>query len=442
MKHAFLSLIALMAIQAVFSQTLMSLEQAIAYAVEQSEDVRLSKLNADDAAAQIIEQRAFGVPQLSAEAGYMYNIALPVTILPEAFGVDPNTGQPDPNFDRRVRFGVKNNLMGTLTLRTMLFDGSYFVGLEAARKYREYTLREVDATKRQKTYQVIQAFMPVLLVNEQLRNLDDNIKNLTTVRNETLRTYEEGFAELLDVERLDLSIAMLQADRVNLENTRSMLINQLKTVMGFPVTRELDISGTLDEKWAGLASLKVDAPVQYTAWPEYDVAQRGMELANLNVRLNKNRYLPSLDAFANLQQMYLGDSWSDGTWATASVAGIGMKIPIFDGLLTRAKVQRAKLTHEMNRTRVRQLEQTIDLSVANARKQHANALATLAQQETNLSLAEKIYQTTRIKYKEGLGSSMEVNIAEQSLFSVQRQHIQAKFDVVMALYQLRQALGQ
>lgn len=418
-----------------------TLEQAIRYAQEHNQEIKLSELQVRDAKAQIMERRSFGIPQLNADAGYTRYFELPVTILPEEFGINPVTGQPDPNFDREVRFGVTNNLMANLAFRTMLFDPSYFVGLQAARAYKDYTAEDLIHMQREIRYRVVEAFLPVLLLNEYLENLDDNIRNLQRLRAETAALYEEGFAELLDVERLELSLFTLQTERDNMVAQQEIAVNGLKMTIGYPMQKPLDIQGALAAEMRDAGTLNLDGGVDYSSWPSYRVARQGLELANLNVRLNKYGYLPSLDAFANYQYMYFGDNFSDGVWANASFAGLGIKVPIFDGMLTQARVQRAIVTRENSEVQIEMLRQQIDLSIQNARKTYRQALEKLTNQERNLALAQKIYDTTMTKYREGIGSSLEINQAEQALFNAQRQHIQARYDVVIATYQLQKATG-
>lgn len=424
------------------AQTNMTLDQAIAYAQNQNQQIKLAQLNIKDADAQIKERRAFGIPQLSADVGYNRFLELPITIIPEEFGLDPTTGQVNPNFNREVRFGVKNNLTGTLTLRSMLFDPSYFVGLRAARAYREYTAQELVSRQREVRFQVIDAFLPVLLVNANVNNLDQNIKNLEKLYSDTKSMFDEGFVELLDVERLELSVLTLKTERENVLSQRKNILNGLKMVMGYPMDKDLDVTGSLDDMLREAAAQDLNGKIDYTRWPDYLVALQGLNLAQLNVKLNKSAYLPSLDAFANYQRMYMGDDFSSGVWANSSVAGLGLKIPIFDGFLTQGRIQRSIITRKNTEIQIQMLEQQIELSTRNARNQYQTAMERLKDQERNLALAEKIYNTTKIKYTEGIGSSLEINQSEQALFTAQRQHVQARYELISALFQLEKALGK
>ena len=59
-----------------------------------------------------------------------------------------------------------------------------------------------------------------------------------------------------------------------------------------------------------------------------------------------------------------------------------------------------------------------------------------------MELAEKIYETTQLKYREGVGSSVEINQAEQSLFDSQSNYIRSRYDLLVSKMDLDRALGK
>ena len=69
---------------------------------------------------------------------------------------------------------------------------------------------------------------------------------------------------------------------------------------------------------------------------------------------------------------------------------------------------------------IRMLERVIWMEVGNARIAYKSASIKVAEQERNLNLAQRIYDTTQIKYREGVGSSLEITQAEQALFQSQQ----------------------
>lgn len=424
----------------------MTLDKAVEYALTNSNEIKIAHLNIEDAEQRILETRATGLPQINAAANLNNFFKVPVSVLPEAFVASSRDaeGNLPEGFSRQVSFVLKNQFDAALNFKTMIFDGSFFTGLKAASLYRTLVQDELSAKQQSLKNRVITAYLPVILLTENLKILDKNIANVEKLRNETSALYKEGFVEQLDVDRLELSVANLIVEKQNLERQMATTMNNLKQIMNFPVEQELVIQDNLGRVVPVPAQKDLTGPIDYYNRREYKVAETGIQLNELNETYIKNVYLPSLNFNASYTQAYQGDQLFGGEnsfWAPTGVVGLSLNVPLFDGFGKKAKIQRAKLTTEIAKTQHLELANSIDSEVANARIDYQSALQREQSQKRNMELAERIYETTQIKYKEGVGSSLEISQAEQSLFAAQRNHLQATFDLLIAKLSLDVALG-
>lgn len=416
----------------------MSLEEAISYAMENNIAIKNSQINIADAEEQIIERRAFGLPRLNGTVGYNYFLQIPSSLVPAQF-FDPTA--PEGTFEK-LAFGTRNDLQLGLSASSMVFDGSYFVGLRAARAYRRYVDKEMVAKKQDVRNAVTEAYLPALLLQESRKTIERNISNLQKLLDETKALYREGFVEQLDVDRLELSLANLNTELYTLDRQAELAYNVLKFQMGFPQEETIVASDAIEALLVPATAEEMGEDINFQKRPEYQVLNLGKELNSLNIELNKAGYLPSLGAFANYQQSAQGNNlFKDPVWIPTFVVGFSLNIPIFDGFEKRAKVNRAKLDLVVVENQQKELENAITLEVRNARTGYISAQSRVDAQRKNLLLAEKIYETTQIKYREGVGSSLELVQAEQSLFSSQQNYIQATFDLLLAKTNLNKALG-
>lgn len=421
--------------------TQMTLEEAINYAWNNTTVIKNAGINIADAEQQIVEQRATGLPSVSASANLQRYLEIPVQVLPDQFVQLIEALNPGEEVSPEAAFLLRNNFTAGVNLETMIFDATFFTGLRAARAYRRYVQEEMAVERRKVRNQVTDAYLPLLLIDRSLELLNKNIANLEKLLFETQESYEAGFAEQLDVDRLRLSLANLQNDRTNLEEDRKAALNTLKFVLNYPMDQPLEITENLVDLERMVAGDALTGPVNPQQRPEVSLSEAGIELQELNVEVSKKAFLPSLRATATYQQIYQGDNFSDGFWAPNSVVGINLNVPIFSGLGNKAAVERAQLEKEKVLNQQTDLLRSIRMEVENARIQYLNARRSLDNQKDNLDLAERIYNTTQIKYREGVGSSLEVNQAEQSLYDTQRSYIQALFDLVTARFDLLEALG-
>jgi outer membrane protein TolC len=324
----------------------------------------------------------------------------------------------------------------------LLFDGTYLTALKASRVYREYISQDYQVKKREVKNQVIDAYLPVLLLEENLDILDNNMANLAQLLKETKALYEEGFAEQLDVDRLDLSLANLQVEKENLERQKEAAMNALKFTLNADESLVFNIEENLESIATELSPDLLSESNYVSTRPEVKYVEKGIELADLNIEQYKMGYYPTLRGFLSYTQTRQWNTVDDAFWAPTALAGVTLNVPIFDGWDKKAKIERAKLSKEINLNQQETLIRSIDLEVATARKAYTTAQKSLEAQNRNLDLAQRIYDTTQIKYREGVGSSLEVNQAEQSLYSAQANYIQVLYSLATAKYDLLKAIGQ
>lgn len=416
-----------------------TLEEAINYALEKSSNIKNAQINLADADQQIIERRSFGLPRLNAGVDYQHFIQIPKTLVPAQF-VDPMAMEGE---FAELQFGTKNNLTAKLEATSMIFDGSYFTGLRAAKAYKEYVQKELLQTKQEVRNAVTEAYLPALILEESQKTIKKNIDNVSKLLAETKALYKEGFVEQLDVDRLELSIANLDAQWSTLERQKNLAYNVLKFQMNYPVLEALQTVDDIDALLLPVSDEDLTGNIPYEARPEYSVLRLAGRLNELNVELQKNGYLPSLGAFGSYQHSIQGDQlFNNSNYIPTLVVGLQLNVPIFDGFEKRAKVERAKLDLEILQNQITDFERGMTLEVANARNAYQDAQEKLVNQQKNLALAERIYNTSQIKYKEGVGSSIEIVQAEQSLFQTQQNIIQAKYEMLQAKIQLDKALGK
>jgi outer membrane protein len=430
-----------------------SLEEAVNYAYENNLTVKNAQIKVADADELIVERRSIGLPQLRGSVGYNYYVDIPTQILPDflspaIYGILLQEGlvaEPpifDPGSGVPAQFGTKHNFTAGLNLSVKAFDASYLTGLKAARMYKEYAAQELNTKRQDVKYQVISAYLPALLVDENLRILDKNIANLEKLLSETQALFKEGFVEQLDADRLELSLANLRTERENLARQKEMALNALKFTLGYPMSQPIEVSENLAALSPDAADSDLTGDVNYAGRQEYNLVKMGEQLNELNVQVNKSAYYPTLDLVGVYQQSMFANQLSEGEWFPTTIVGAQLNVPIFDGLAKKARVQRSKLDLEIVRNQRADLERAISLEVQNARTSYLNAKQRLDNQARSLQLAEKIYQTTQTKYREGVGSSIEISQAEQSLYQTQQLHIQTLYDLVQAKIGLDKALGR
>ena len=419
----------------------MTLEQSIEYALANNTNIKNAYLNIADAEQQINERRATGIPQINGSVNYQRYLQVPVQPLPSALVDFIRLLNPNEEVETEGSFFLKNNFNAGLNLETMIFEGSYFVALRAARAYRNFVQQQLLVEKRQVQNSVTNAFLPVLLLKTNLEIIDKNIANLEKLLRETKALYQEGFVEQLDIDRQELSLLNLQTERENLVRQKENAISALKFSMGHPIDSPLEVVGELEDMTMEVEDQQLVSDVNYAHRPETALNDLNIQLNELNLKLNKSYYLPSVRGNGAYTYSFQGNTFKDGFWAPSAYVGLNINIPIFDGFDKKAKIQRVRIDIEEANNQKVEVKRGIELEIKTARTNYINAREKLESQRKNLDLAQRIYDTTQVKYREGVGSSLEVTQAEQSLYTSQSNYLTAMYEVIKAKSDLQLALG-
>ena len=185
--------------------------------------------------------------------------------------------------------------------------------------------------------------------------------------------------------------------------------------------------------------------IDYAGRPEHRLLVKAIELDQADLDRIKQGYKPSVTGFAgygqNLQRNNLFSESETGFLPNGSI-GLRARIPIYDGGLTKSKIQQKKIEIEKRQIELSEFDRAMTLQVISAETQYQNARRSLENAKKSMALNEKIHSKTQIKYKEGVGSSVEVTQAEASLYLAQANYINALYDVASSKTELDIATGQ
>ena len=439
------------------AQRVFSLDEAITYAIENNPQIKSKKLDIQDADAQIKEFRSIGIPKVNGNINYSYYLAVPAQpvadfLSPSIYNVlfDENViprrdlGQPEIF---QFTLFQPHNLIGLIEASTLLFDGTYIYGLKAAKLYRQLAQEQFEVSENDLKANVTKAYMATLIAQENLRVLDKNIQNLESSLREMKAMFDTGFAEGLDVDRLSLSLDNLLVERSNVRQLIDISFNVLKFQMGYPAAQEISLSTQLSDELIEAQAISVSEIVddEVKGRPEYRLLESTDRLYELDIKRLKAGYLPSVRAFANVQQALYRQNLFDNSqagWIPSSAVGLAISIPIYDGGEKSAKIQRAKISAEKNQLAKTNFEQAATLELRNAMLKLKTSSNTLVLRERGQRLSQDIFNKTKVKFEEGVGSSVEMTQAEQNLYSAQAAYINALYDFVLAKVELEQSLGK
>jgi outer membrane protein TolC len=434
-------LIGLLVSPKVFSQQQFTLKQAVDYAVNQHMTVKNGEIAVENSLAKIKEIKAMGLPQVTGSVAYQNNILIQQMIVP-AKTFNPAAGE---NEVANVKFGVPQAGNLGVQVQQLVFDGSYLLGLKAADVYKELSQKNLNLTKVGIAENVTKAYYGVLVNIEKAKILDLNITRLDSLFKETKALNAKGFVEKLDVQRLEVNVNNLKIEKDKIAKLIGLSKELLLFQMSMPITENIELGTKLQEINLEGLSLLAANDVSYTNRAEYSILQTSKRLAELNLKNVEVKKYPSVFLQGNLGANNGRQNFGDlitKKWFPSSSISLATSIPIFDGYARKYKAIQAQNEIRTINNSFKMLEQGIDFQVSSANTSLKNSFKTLESYKTNMELATEVLRVTKIKYKQGSGTNLEILNAEASLKEAQTNYLTGLYDALIAKVELDKAAGK
>ncbi|MBN7810978.1 TolC family protein [Algoriphagus sp. H41] len=419
----------------------LTLNESILYAIENNYVTKNARLETLISKATVKETTALGLPQINGSFNLDYNPKIPVVFLPN----EPPFGDPSiPSDVIPARFGVSYSSGLGVTVSQMIFDGSFFIGLRAAKTLTQLTDFDLVKAENDVVENVKKAYFGVLVNQERIRLAESNLARVDSLLKETRALNEAGFAEKIDVSRIQVqrnnTYSQVERSRTAWEISKELL----KIQMGMPLDVDILITETLQdlnprEDLIQLLAAEGEHRV------ELDQLNTQIELQHYDLKYNTSQYMPTIDFNGNMRRSGAGNElnsvFDKVNWFGSSLVGVTMNIPIFDGLSKSARIQKNRYTISQLENQRFYLNDSFKNEIFSARASLKNDLNILDVQLENLELAQEVYDIAKIKYQEGVGSNLEVVDADGALTEAEINYLAALYDGLISKVNLEKALG-
>lgn len=426
-----LLLISFMSFLVLHGQKSMSLSDCMDYALANHAEIRIAEYNMKDAEWQIKENRSVAFPQIG--LGLHANRFIQQPALPtEALGF----GEPG----QKITFALKNDIGGTISFNQLLFDNKYIATIKAAKMYKDYAVIQFQGVVEKLRNRVTDAYIPALVVAEGVRILDKNIESQKKLVFETKANYQAGFVEQLDVDRLEYALTTFETDRESLIRQRDKLIDVLKFTINMPNAEEITLLDDVDRLLAIYGDINIEEQLDYMNRPDYVASLKATELNAIQTDAFRKDWWPVMSFFGSYDPTYQGNE--NLYWIPSAIIGVQLSMPIYDGGYYKAKEERSVIQSLKVAEQRKLLAMSYDLQIETARKDYFSTKQKMEDREKSLDLAQRIFDTSETKFRQGVGSSFEVTQAQAGLYRSQADLVNARFDYLKSLVAFKQALGK
>jgi len=446
------------------AQQAMDLNQCLEYALSNAVAVQNARLDEKNAVAKVRETLGLGLPQVNGNVSVNHNLQLRRFFTAYSENSFFFGGQTIPGLktgdiiSAQNFFQLKSGADAGLNISQLIFNGSYFVGLQASQALKDLSTRTTEQRITEVIEQVSKGYYLVIVNRERIKLFDKNVSRLETLLRNTSALQQQGFAESIDVDRLRVALNNLRTEREKVSALLALSTELLKFQMNWPMDQPLELVGEISSLDPSVDLNQFASEWDYENRPEMRVLNVNRRLQELNIRNNYAQAIPTMVAVGNLgystqspnvsglftTNTNLKDNGSIGPdgWYPYSFIGVSMNVPIFSGLQRTYRIQQEKNNLLKIENGIRQARAGMDLEVRQSLTAYRNAVKSMESQRENMALAENIARVASVKYEQGVGSNLEVIDAETGLKESQVNYYNALYDAMVARISLEKAYGK
>ena len=400
-----------------------SLDEAISFALLNNRASVNAKKDLAIAQKEKWETISRGLPQINSYFDFNNRLKDPISLIPAEF-----FGGEKGEF-AEVSFGTKQSVSGELILNQLLFDGSYIVGLQSIKLFLDIADQSKIKTDIEVRRQVANAYGNVLISQERVKILENNYNNIIKTLVETKAIYENGLIESESVDQLTITSSSIKNSleyAIKFENLSERI---LKLLLGI----ELDDKIVLNDDIESIIVKSIDPELVNTDFNveeniDYKIALNAKKGSETLLRLEKVKALPRISAFISGAYNGYNESFKitdpKQNWYGSSQLGLNMSFPVFSSF------QRAKIEIEKSENILNETKKNLNLEVEKTRSDYNYAINNFNSVKQNVILAESIEKKNEIKFKEGIASSFELRQAQNQLYSIQNEYLEATLKLI------------
>ncbi|MFN3969215.1 TolC family protein [Flavobacterium sp.] len=401
-----------------------TLEECVAYALENNISIQQSEL--DLKVSDVLKMEALGrfLPDISGTANYGINTGA---------NINPATNQFENQSFRSASANINTGIL--------LFNGlANWKNLQRAKINKLANTYKLDKMKDDIALSVANSYLQILFNKEQVKVLVNQNKITKENIKRTKELIDAGTVPAGDIYELQATDASQEQQIVNAQNT--LFISKLGLAQTLLLKDYANFDIAVDDMNVPATEILFQTPEAIAikareVVKDIKIAATNYEEAQKSVSLVKSDYLPRLSGFVGYntrwsQSIPIGfvDQLSvfDGT-----NVGIQLNVPILNGFATRGNVQRTKISAERSKLLLDQAELDLERTVFQAYNDVLNAHKSY-EAAVKTAEARKLAQNfSKERFDVGLLNSFDYSQALLTYENAQSEVIRTKYDYIFRI---------
>jgi outer membrane protein len=340
------------------------------------------------------------------------------------------------------RVSVQQTTYGpSISLSWLLFDfGGRAGAIDAARENLFATNWVHNATVADVVRRTVQGYFAYVgargLADAERTTLLESQVNLSATEDRR----SVGVATIAEVLQARTAVSQAQLALQQAEGSLASTRGALATLIGLPPNAAFEVDTAEAAAPVAQVAETVDSLMARGLLDRPDLAAQRAEvdLRRAQAREARSQYLPSLSATGAASTVWVN---SNPQSHPSYNLGLALEIPLFNGFGWQYAAEAAALTADAEAARLRTMEQQVALQVFQTYQELRTATQSVSTSDELFTSASAAVDAARARYREGVGSLLELLTAENSLAGARAQRIQSRVAWHTSLVQLAHDAG-
>ena len=286
------------------------------------------------------------------------------------------------------------------------------------------------------------SYASVLVLEDVVKLLDASLKNIEDLAAMTQRSVDVGVAEQTTADQIQVRVNTLKNNINANKRSTQLAINALKVLLNVPVETELTLTSKLDDMLSAEAILQLlgkDFVLENNL--SYQTLAKNVELAKTNVHMAGWAYGPTIAVgYQYSEKSYFGKS--EGLNMTPPNAlSVSVSMPLWSSGKRAAGVVEKKIALEEARNTFAETTDNLGIQNEQLRYNVQNGYETYLTEKDNMDVTQRIFESTTMKFNQGVASNLELVNASNDLITAQSTYVQAVLSLVNAQVELEKFLN-
>jgi outer membrane protein TolC len=246
--------------------------------------------------------------------------------------------------------------------------------------------------------------------------------------------YKQGVSSEYDFLRAEVQMANSEPGLIQSENSLELAKNYIKNLLTLDINKPIEVIGDFQYEEISSDLIQNKSTEAISNNPLIKQLSIQESLLDKNVTIQRSDYFPSLGFFGQYDFQAQNNTLNlkSYNWAKSFMLGLQLNYTLFDGFSRGSRIEQAVIDKEKVMLTRRKVEEGLKIRILQASLKMEESTKRIKAQEKNLEQAEKTIKIAQTRYKNGVGTQLELIDTQAALTFAQTNYATAVYDFMTA----------